>query len=98
MALAPVPITATVLPVRSTSWFQRALWKVSPAKRSRPGRFGQAGRLSWPVAVISARAVIGPLLVSRCQRPEASSKRAPLTLVPKRICGCSRYLSAQWRR
>ena len=39
-ALAPVPITATRLPVRSTSWRQRAEWKAGPAKLSQPGMSG----------------------------------------------------------
>src|SRR2546427_549762 len=51
MALAPVPTAATFRPVRSWSCSQRAEWNARPAKRSRPGRRGIDGRLSWPVAV-----------------------------------------------
>ena len=36
-----MPITATRLPVRSTSWFQRAEWKISPWKVSMPSIVGQ---------------------------------------------------------
>ena len=43
IADAPVPITATRRPVRSWSWFQRAVWNVSPSKLSRPGSVGDGG-------------------------------------------------------
>ena len=49
-ALAPVPTTATRFPARSTPWSQRAEWKASPAKRSRPGMSGSTGRDSCPTA------------------------------------------------
>ena len=44
--LAPAPIMATRLPVRSTEWSQRAEWKAGPAKRSWPGMSGMWGRFS----------------------------------------------------
>ena len=40
MALAPVPTTATRLPVRSTSWRHCAEWKAGPVKVSAPGMSG----------------------------------------------------------
>ena len=53
-ALAPVPITATRLPCRSTSWSHRAEWNVGPANESRPSMSGKSGRLSWPTALMTA--------------------------------------------
>ena len=38
-----MPITATRLPVRSTSWFHRAEWKTSPWKVSMPSISGSCG-------------------------------------------------------
>ncbi len=55
-ALAPVPTTATRLPVRSWSWSQRAEWNACPANVSMPGSVGVTGRLSCPVASTTASA------------------------------------------
>jgi hypothetical protein len=44
IALAALPITPTRFPARSTSWFQRAEWKVGPRKVSRPAILGICGR------------------------------------------------------
>ena len=55
-ALQPVPMTPTRLPVRSTSWSQRAEWNAGPANDSRPSIFGSCGRFSWPTALITALA------------------------------------------
>ena len=38
-----MPMIATRLPVRSTSWFQRAEWKTSPWKVSMPSMSGIFG-------------------------------------------------------
>ena len=55
-ALQPVPMTPTRLPVRSTSWSQRAEWNAGPANDSRPSIFGSWGRFSWPTALMTALA------------------------------------------
>ena len=48
----PVPMTATRLPVKSTgSSGQCAVWYVSPAKVSRPSKFGVIAADSGPVAI-----------------------------------------------
>ena len=54
---APVPTTATRLPVRSKSWFQRAEWKTSPGKSARPGSSGTRGSCHGPVPAMRIRAV-----------------------------------------
>ena len=54
MALAPVPMTATRLPVRSTSWRHRAGGTTGPRTSRRPGSRGMCGRLSCPTALITA--------------------------------------------
>ena len=56
-ALAPVPMTATRLPVRSTSWSHSAEWNAGPANDDRPAMSGSFGLLSWPVALITASKV-----------------------------------------
>jgi hypothetical protein len=40
IALAPVPITPTRLPLSATAWSQAAVWKAGPANASRPGMSG----------------------------------------------------------
>ena len=75
-AVAPVPSTATRSPVRSWSWFQCAVWKVVPSKRSRPGRSGTHGSLSRPGAATSTRAESRPAEVSMSQRPRVGSQVA----------------------
>ena len=55
--VAPVPITATRLPLKSTGSFgQRAVWKERPSKLSRPSMRGRVGVDSGPIAVIRKRA------------------------------------------
>ena len=49
-AEAPVPISATRLPRRSTSWSQRAVCITVPANSSRPGISGGFGCEKTPVA------------------------------------------------
>jgi hypothetical protein len=85
MALQPVPITATRLPVTSTSWRQRAVWNAGPAKLSSPGSGGTVGTDSCPQAVRSTFAKCVPPLVSSSQPSRASSQRAPCTSVRVRI-------------
>ena len=69
IALAPVPTTATRLPVTSRSAGQRAEWNSGPRNASRPGSAGIFGRLSWPTAVITASAVsVSPAAVVTVQR------------------------------
>ena len=54
--VAPVPITATRLPAKSTgSCGQRAVWKDAPLKLSRPSMRGSVGVDSGPIAVIRKR-------------------------------------------
>ncbi len=56
MPVAPVPITATRLPVKSTFCFgQRAVWNDCPLKSSRPSMRGKVGVDSGPIAVIRKR-------------------------------------------
>src|SRR6476469_4801491 len=64
-ALAPVPIIATRLPLRSTDPSQRAVWNIGPRKSSSPGIGGMEGWLSWPTAVTRA------LQVRRSSAPAA---------------------------
>ena len=71
-----MPTSATRLPVRSTSWRQRAVWNDGPAKSSRPGIGGTLGTESWPQAVTSTSASCGPAVVSSVQRRRGSSKLA----------------------
>ena len=89
-ALAPVPITATRLPASACWCCHAAEWKAGPANDSRPGMSGRRGRLSWPTALISALAssVSSPPSRERMrtvQRAAASSQRAAITSVPKRM-------------
>ena len=67
-ALAPVPMTTTRLPRRSTSWSHRAEWKTGPAKVAAPGRSGMLGRLSWPTPLTTASASMA------VSRPSASRR------------------------
>ena len=86
MALAPLPITATRLPARSTAVSQRAEWKAGPAKLSRPSISGSLGRLSWPQAVTKASAVRRePSAREIDQMPAVSSLAAPTTSAPRRM-------------
>ena len=96
MALAALPITATCLPERSTSWFQRAEWKRSPRKPSIPGMSGMCGRLSCPTALTSTSTVISsPSVVRSRQTLSPSSKRAPAISVENRMCRRTSYFRAQ---
>ena len=99
IALAPVPITATFLPVRSTEWSHSAEWKAGPAKVSSPGIFGNDGRESWPTAETStSNSSVSPVASVTRHFFATSSKSASLTSVPKRTCRRTSYLSATWWR
>ncbi len=71
----------------------------SPAKDSRPAMSGSFGRLSWPTALMSARASRSPSVVDTCQVAESASHRADRTSVsnrmwsatPKSTMHCSKY-------
>lgn len=71
----PVPITATRLPVKSTSSCgQRPVWKLSPRKEPAPGMPGTRASDRQPTAVMRKRAVTrSPRSVSTRQRDAASS-------------------------
>jgi hypothetical protein len=81
IALQPVPMTATRLPVRSTSWRHRAVWKAGPSNCSSPGIGGTDGTDSWPQAVTSTSASCVPAVVSTTQRLRSASHSAPVTSV-----------------
>ena len=72
IAEAPVPITATRLPVRSTSWSHRAEWKTSPWKVSMPSISGSFGADSPPAPTIR---------VCETQVPLGGADRPALRLV-----------------
>ena len=57
-ALAPVPMTPTVLPVKSIAWSHCAEWNVGPSNAPSPAMSGSLGRLSCPTALITASASI----------------------------------------
>ncbi len=95
-ALAPVPITATRLPRRSTPGSQRAVWNAGPAKVSRPGMSGSDGRLSWPTLLITASTTTSsPVRRRRVQRRSASDQVAASTSVPNRMWRRRSNASAQ---
>ena len=90
-ALAPVPMMATRLPVRSTSWSHSAEWKRLAGEAVAARRCsGQSGRLSWPTA-LTDRLPAGLVVAARrrCAGVQAwasSSQVGPATSVPKRTC------------
>ncbi|GAA3131883.1 hypothetical protein GCM10020001_062640 [Nonomuraea salmonea] len=53
-AEAPVPMTATRLPVRSIEWSHWAEWKAGPVKDARPGMSGNFGMWRAPMAETTA--------------------------------------------
>ena len=54
LALAPVPITPTRLPVRSTLLSHRAVCRAGPANVSRPAMSGSLGTRRMPMAATTA--------------------------------------------
>ena len=96
--LAPAPIMTTFLPVRSTEWSQRAVWNDGPAKASAPGRSGTNGWLSWPTALITARARSTSVRPSASrtvtdQSSESSFQAADSTSVLNRTCSVTLWRS-----
>ena len=83
MALAPVPITATRLPVRSASASHRAEWKRTPAKSVMPSISGRRGSDRLPEPVISVVARISPRLVRTRHDCSVASQRASSSSVWK---------------
>jgi hypothetical protein len=81
--VAPVPITATRFPVKSTgSCGQAPVWYQSPWKVSRPGHGGRLVVEMHPTAVMKYRAVVtAPSSVVTSQRLFSSSYTAALTRV-----------------
>ena len=99
IALAPVPTTATRLPVRSTSWRHSAEWKAGPANVSAPGIAGTTGLESWPTAEITTSASYAvPSVSSTRQRPVSSSNRHEATSTPVRTRSSRPSRSAASRR
>ena len=90
--LAPAPMTATRLPVRSTSSRQSAVWKDGPPKSLAPLMSGITELLNWPTAQIRARAVSvsarpsAPRIATR-QVADSSFQAAPVTSVLNRTFG-----------
>ena len=101
IALAPVPITATLRPARSIDWSHRAEWKAGPSKEPKPGMVvGRLGRLSWPTALTtasntSASSRPSPVRTVTVQRRSSSDQTADTTSVPNRIRSRSPNASAQ---
>ena len=98
MEEAPVPITATRLPVRSESWFHRAEWKTSPWKVSMPSMSGIFGSESAPAAETTTSAVREPALVVTRHRLRSASQVASSTEVPNRNRSITCERSATRRR
>ncbi len=83
-----MPITATRLPVRSTSWFQRAEWNTSPWKSPMPSMSGSLGSDRPPAPTSSVRPETvrrSPVAdrVSTTHRWASSSHAADSTVVSK---------------
>ena len=96
-------MTATRLPLRSTSWRHSAEWKAGPAKLPMPSISGNRGRLSWPTAVTTAEAsmvsVLPSLPLSNARQTALPSSQARVsTMVSKRIFFRRSYLSAMPRK
>ena len=75
LALAPVPITPTRLPVRSTLWSQLAECIHGPAKVSRPSMSGSLATRRMPSAAITASAVIWLVEPSAWRRSSVQPRR-----------------------
>jgi len=85
MPEAPVPMTATRLPVKSTgSRGQFPVCRLSPPKLSAPGNAGWFAVDRQPTAVTTYLAVAWcPCAVRSVQRPAASSYSTAVTSAPK---------------
>ena len=79
--VAPVPITATRLPVKSTgSLGKRAVWQERPLKSSTPGIVGMVGAERGPMAVTRKRAsCVLPSSSVTCQSRVSSCQWAAVT-------------------
>ena len=90
MAVAPVPITATRLPVRSMgSWGQWKEWKAGPSKLSMPSILGRVGVDSTPTAAATNRVLmVRPSWRLSVQVSVSSSKTIASTRASN--CMCSR--------
>ena len=97
-AVAPDPISATRLPVRSSPWSQRAVWNALPSKRSRPGSSGDHGSLRRPGAVTSTRAASGSPEVSSSQCWRSATQVAPSSSQLRRVWRSTSNRRAQSRR
>src|SRR3954466_15215362 len=87
-ALAPVPITATFLPFRSTSWRHRAEWNAGPANFSIPGSSGICGRGRPPTPATRAPATNpSPPPARAAPRPRHELVAAPRGDVPAVLLG-----------
>ena len=87
IAEAPVPMTATRLPARSTSWSHRAEWKAGPLNVSTPGTSGSAGSTRPPQPLTTTSAVRSPLLVDSRHSIASSSQVPDTTSVSQCRCG-----------
>ena len=97
-AVAPVPMTPTRLPARSSgSRGQSEVWKDGPRNASMPSIFGICGMDSGPTAVMSQRALARcPSSASTSHASAASSQLARTIRVSKRISRRRSNLSATW--
>lgn len=96
-AVAPVPMTATFLPVRSKSSSQSAVCRIFPRKFLSPGKSGTCGWDRKPVAVTRYRAVrSAPSAVRTRQIRASSSHAAESTRAPNSMWRLRSYLSATW--
>ena len=88
--LAPAPIMATRLPVRSTSWSHRAEWNAGPAKVSAPsmaGTFGSVELADGGDHRPGRQDLLGPVGRTRARTDhvaDSSSQVAPSTSVSQR--------------
>ena len=88
-ALAPVPITATRLPVRSYEWSHCAEWNACPANS--PGSCGVCARCSCPVATISASASHErPSVAEIVHDPSHAQRETSTSGTTSRSTSCSR--------
>src|SRR5207237_569453 len=95
----PAHSAAARRPGEQWSCSERAEGNARAAKRSRPGRRGIDGRLSWPVAVTTTSAsTVSPAEVSSRQRRASSSNVARATSVPRCRWSSRRYSATQGSR
>ena len=84
IAEAPVPITATRLPVSCWPWSHWAEWNTAAPKASRPASSGSFGSDSAPAADTSRFAVTGPAEVSTRHSAHSESQQAERNSTPNR--------------